>query len=107
VGVLVLAGTYLTILRLPAVHDLWTASYGHILLIKLAIVSVALSWGAAHHFLVRPRLERGEAPVTLRRSLLGEMSVAMAGLLAGAVLVNSAPPPRPASGSVQATPATR
>ncbi len=107
VGVLVVAGTYLTILRLPAVHDLWTASYGHILLIKLAIVSVALGWGAAHHFLVRPRLERGDAPEALRRSLLGEMSVALGVLLAAAVLVNSAPPARPASGSTQATPATR
>ncbi len=107
VGILVVAGTYLTILRLPAVHDLWTAGYGHVLLVKLAVVSVALSWGAAHHFFVRPRMERGDAPVALRKSLLGEMSVAMAVLLAAAVLVNSAPPPRPVSGSTQATPATR
>ena len=108
VAVLVLAGTYLTILRLPAVHDLWSASYGRVLLVKLAIVGLALSWGAAHHFIVRPRLERGDsAPRALRRSLLGEMSVALAVLLAAAVLVNSAPPPRPASGPTQATPAAR
>jgi copper transport protein len=107
VGVLVLAGTYLTILRLPAVHDLWSAGYGHVLLVKLGVVSLALSWGAAHHFLVRPRIERGNPPRGLRRSLLGEMSVAMAVLLAAAVLVNSAPPARPASGSTQATSASR
>lgn len=107
VGLLVLAGTYLTIQRLPAVHDLWSAGYGRVLLVKLAIVSLALSWGAAHHFLVRPRLERGDAPRGLRRSLLGEMSVAMAVLLVAAVLVNSAPPPRPAVGSTQATHASR
>jgi copper transport protein len=101
VAVLVLAGTYLTILRLPAVHDLWSAGYGHVLLVKLGVVSVALTWGAAHHFLVRPRLERGDAPDRLRRSLIGEMSVAFAVLLAAAVLVNSAPPPRPASESSQ------
>jgi copper transport protein len=107
VGVLVLAGTYLAILRLPAVHDLWSASYGRVLLVKLGIVCVALSWGAAHHFLVRPRLERGDAPRGLRRSLLGEMSIAMGVLLAAAILVNSAPPPRPAAGPTQAAPVTR
>ena len=107
VGLLVLAGTYLTILRLPAVHDLWSASYGRVLLLKLAVVGVALVWGAAHHFLVRPRLERGDTPRGLRRSLLGEMSVAMGVLLAAAVLVNSAPPARPAPSSTQAIPSTR
>lgn len=107
VGVLVVAGAYLAIERLPAVHDLWSASYGRVLLVKLAIVSVALAWGAAHHFLVKPRLERGDTPRGLRRSLVGEMSVALGVLLAAAILVNSAPPPRPAAGSNQATPAAR
>jgi copper transport protein len=107
VGLLVVAGTYLTIQRLPAVHDLWSASYGRVLLVKLAVVSVALTWGAAHHFLVRPRLERGDAPRGLRRSLIGEMSVALGVLLAAAILVNSAPPPRPATGSTQAIPTAK
>lgn len=107
VGLLVVAGTYLSIQRLPAVHDLWSASYGRVLLVKLAVVSVALTWGAAHHFLVRPRLERGDAPRGLRRSLIGEMSVALGVLLAAAILVNSAPPARPAAGSTQAIPAAR
>jgi len=76
--------------------------------VKLAVVALALAWGAAHHFVVRPRLERGEgAPRGLRRSLLGEMSVALGVLLAAAILVNSAPPPRPAGGPTQATPAAR
>ena len=60
VAVLVLAGTYLSIARLPAVSDLWTTTYGQALLVKIAIVCVALGWGAMHHFLVRPRLERGD-----------------------------------------------
>jgi copper transport protein len=107
VALLVVAGTYLAILRLPAVHDLWSASYGRVLLVKLAIVCVALMWGAAHHFIVRPRLERGDAPRGLRRSLLGEASVALAVLFAAAVLVNSAPPPRPLPSPTQASPATR
>src|SRR4030095_14283032 len=57
--VLLAAGTYLSILRLPHFSDLWTQGYGHVLLVKLGLVSLALARGAAHHFLVRPRLERG------------------------------------------------
>jgi copper transport protein len=94
--VLLGAGTYLSVLRLPQLSDLWTQSYGHVLLVKLGLVSLALVWGAAHHFLVRPQLERG-APLFagLPRSLMGESAVGMAILLAAAVLVDSKPPPQP------------
>jgi copper transport protein len=94
--VLLGAGTYLSILRLPHLADLWTQGYGRVLLVKLGLVSLALAWGAAHHFLVRPKLERG-APLFagLPRSLAGESAVGMAILLAAAVLVDSKPPPRP------------
>jgi len=94
--VLLAAGTYLSILRLPHLSDLWSERYGQVLLVKLALVSLALLWGAAHHFLVRPRLERG-APLFagLPRSLAGESAVGMAILLAAAVLVDSKPPPQP------------
>ncbi|HSB37699.1 MAG TPA: copper resistance protein CopC [Gaiellaceae bacterium] len=97
--VLLAAGTYLSVLRLPQLSDLWTHGYGRVLLVKLGLVSLALAWGAAHHFLVRPRLERG-APLFagLPRSLAGESAVGMAILLAAAVLVDSKPPARaPAS----------
>ena len=99
------AGVYLSVLRLPRLSDLWTAGYGRVLLVKLGLVSLALLWGAAHHFLVRPALERG-APLFARlpRSLAGESAVAMAILLAAAVLVDSKPPPGPpASTPPQAT----
>jgi copper transport protein len=98
VACLVVAGVYLSILRLPHVSDLWTHGYGHVLLVKLALVCVALSWGAVHHFVARPALERGEGGILARlpRSLAGESTVAMAVLLAAAVLVDSKPPPRPA-----------
>jgi copper transport protein len=90
------AGVYLSVLRLPRLSDLWNEGYGQVLLVKLALVSLALLWGAAHHFLVRPALERG-APLFVRlpRSLAGESAVAMAILLAAAVLVDSKPPPQP------------
>jgi copper transport protein len=96
IALLLVAGLYLSLLRLPELSDLWEASYGRVLLVKLALVSVALTWGAVHHFVVRPRLERGATGGgRLRRSLMGESIVGMAVLLAAAVLVNSAPPPQP------------
>jgi copper transport protein len=94
VAVLILAGTYLSIERFPALHDLWTTHYGHVLLVKLALVCVALLWGATHQFVVLPRLDRVGAG--LGRSLLAESAIAMSVLLVAAVLVDSKPPVRPA-----------
>jgi copper transport protein len=92
VAVLIAAGTYLSVERFPQLHDLWRTGYGHVLLVKLALVAVALLWGATHQFLVLPRLERLGGGVA--RSLLAESAVAMAVLLAAAVLVDSKPPAR-------------
>ena len=92
VGVMVLAGVYLALVRLPTLSDLWSSDYGRLLLVKLAIVALALSWGALHHFVVRPRLEAGLEP-RVRPSLVGETFVALAVLLAAAVLTNASPPP--------------
>jgi copper transport protein len=99
VAILVAAGTYLSILRLPHLHDLWTAGYGRVLLVKLGLVSVALAWGGLHKLVALPAVERGDGRILARlpRSLAGESAVAMAVLLAAAVLVDSKPPPRPAS----------
>jgi copper transport protein len=93
VGVLVVAGTVVAIERLPAVADLWETSYGRTMLVKIGLVLVALAWGGVHHTFVRPRLERGDAPRGVGRSLIGESTVAMAVLLVAAVLVNGSPPP--------------
>ena len=90
---LLVAGTVVAIERLPELVDLWTTSYGRTLLVKIGLVLVALAWGGFHHTFVRPRLERGESPPGVGRSLLGESVVAMAVLFAAAVLVNGAPPP--------------
>ncbi len=94
VGVVLVAGIYLGLLRLPALSDLWSTGYGQVLLVKIALVALALLWGAAHHFLVRPRLERGVEPAGGRvgRSLMGESIVGVAVLLVAALLVNTAPP---------------
>jgi copper transport protein len=101
IAVLLSAGIYLSVLRLPRLSDLWTAGYGQVLLVKLALVSLALLWGAAHHFLVRPALERGKPVFAgLPRSLIGESAVGMAILLVAAVLVESKPPPQPTTPQV-------
>jgi hypothetical protein len=43
--VLLLAGVYLSILRLPQLNDLWTTGYGQVLLVKIGLVSLALRLG--------------------------------------------------------------
>jgi copper transport protein len=92
VAVMVLAGAYLALVRLPELSDLWETLYGRLLLMKVAIVGLALVWGAVHHFVVRPRLEAGEEP-DVHPSLVGEAIVAFSVLLAAAILTNVAPPP--------------
>src|SRR5581483_7870727 len=102
IAVLLGAGVYLSIVRLPALSDLWTQGYGRVLLVKLSLVGLAVTWGAVHHFVARPALERGSGgPILARlpRSLAGESAVAMAILLVAAVLVDSKPPSRPATPS--------
>jgi len=107
IALLLAAGIYLSVLRLPRLNDLWVTGYGHVLLVKICLVCVALAWGGAHHFLVRPRLDRPAVMRWLPRSVVGESAVAMSVLLAAAVLVDSKPPPAPQPGPVQATSASQ
>jgi copper transport protein len=99
VGVLLVAGVYLSILRLPELNDLWTTGYGQVLLVKIGLVSLAFAWGGLHKLVAVPAVTRdsgGGVLGRLRGSLLGESMVGMAVLLAAAVLVNSKPPTQPA-----------
>jgi copper transport protein len=104
VALVLAAGTYLAIVRLPHLHDLWRYGYGQVLLVKLSLVAVVLAWGAAHRFLVRPAIaEAGEGFLArVGRSVTGEMTVGIAVLLAAAVLTDSKPPPQPSSSSSRA-----
>jgi copper transport protein len=92
VGVLLLAGVYLAILRLPQLSDLWTTGYGQILLVKIALVGLALAWGGLHRLVAVPAVSKGGVLPRLRASLLGESMVGMSVLLVAAVLVNGNPP---------------
>jgi copper transport protein len=98
IALLLAAGIYLSFLRLPSVSDLWRTGYGQVLIVKLSLVALALLWGAVHHFLVEPRLDRPGVLARVPRSLVGESAVGIAVLLVAAILVNSKPPaPAPSS----------
>jgi copper transport protein len=95
IGVLLLAGVYLGILRLPQFSDLWTTGYGQVLLVKIGLVAVALAWGGLHKLVAVPAVAAGGVLPRLRASIVGESLVGMSVLLAAAVLVNAKPPVQP------------
>ena len=92
VSVMVLAGAYLALVRLPEASDLWETGYGRLLLVKLGVASFALAWGGIHHLFVRPRIVAGHDP-RVRPSLVGETALAVIVLLVAAALTNASPPP--------------
>ena len=95
VALVLFAGIYLSVVRLPQLSDLWTHEYGQVLLVKILLVALVLAWGAFHHFVVRPALAHAGDGFLRRvgRSVAGEGIVAVVVLLAAAVLVDSKPPP--------------
>jgi copper transport protein len=94
IALLFAAGIYLSIVRLPHLHDLWSTGYGHVLLVKLGLVALALAWGGLHRLIAVPEVARGGEGLFARlpRSVLGESLAGTAVLLAAAVLVDSKPP---------------
>jgi putative copper export protein len=66
VGVLLVAGVYLSILRLPHLHDLWTTGYGQVLLVKIGLVSLAFAWGGLHKLVAVPAVTRGSGSILVR-----------------------------------------
>jgi copper transport protein len=102
IALVLAAGIYLSIVRLPSFSDLWTEDYGRVLLVKVALVAVVLVWGGVHRFVVRPALAGAGDGFLVRvgRSVAGESAVGLAVLLAAAVLVDSKPPPPEPSAEV-------
>jgi copper transport protein len=97
VALVLAAGIYLAIVRVPHLAELWTTGYGQVLLTKIVLVAAAVAWGAAHHFLVRPRLASASEGFLARvgSSLMAESLIGVSVLLVAAILVDSKPPPRP------------
>jgi copper transport protein len=98
IALVLAAGIYLSIVRLPHLHDLWTVGYGQVLLVKISLVACVLVWGGVHKLLIAPALERNTSGGFLSRigrSLAGEALVGVAVLLVAAILVDSRPPVQP------------
>jgi len=83
VGVLVLTGTYATILRVGDIAALLSSTYGHALLIKLALAAPMLALGAINFLFTTPSMRRGAAQPGGNPGLVGVFS----NLLTGEVIL--------------------
>ncbi len=89
VGVVVLSGTYLSVVEVGSVGGLLGTLYGQVLLVKLAMVVPLVALGAYNHFRLRPALAytkelEDDSRVHRRRFLLTTRTEA---LLGAAILV--------------------
>ncbi|HKU58282.1 MAG TPA: CopD family protein [Gaiellaceae bacterium] len=110
IALVLAAGIYLSIIRLPHLHDLWSVGYGQVLLVKIGLVCGVLGWGGVHRFLIEPRIDRTDSGGFLSkigRSMMGESLVGVAVLLVAAILVDSKPPPQPTKAPAAAAAAAR
>jgi copper transport protein len=94
------SGIAASLLHLPTLASLWQTSYGQTLLVKIAILLVALLLAAVNLLRTRPRLracaqqpELGAATTRLLRRLVGgEVLLVTGAVAAAAVLASLAPP---------------
>lgn len=86
-------GVYTAWLHIGFSSALWEGSYGRVLLLKVAILSLALAIGAYNWRVIRPRLGSDGASRVLRNSVIAELSVGALVLLVTAKLVATPPPP--------------
>ena len=91
---LIATGIGAAILQLPTLSSLWQTGYGQALLVKIALLCVALLLAAVNLLRTRPRLLAGQAPAAalLRRLVGGEVVVVAGAVFAAAVLTSLAPP---------------
>lgn len=95
VAVLIVTGLGLAVIQLGSLDALWTASYGLILLGKLAAVALLLAIGGFNRYVLTPRIAGGdpEASAHLSRSIKTEIAIAVA-ILGLVALWRFTPPPR-------------
>jgi copper transport protein len=102
VSVLVLIGAGIgqSLLELPTFASLWQTSYGHALIVKIALLFAALLLAAVNLARTKPRLQAAGlraslgpgAAVLLRRLVQGEIVFVAGALFAAVVLTSLAPP---------------
>jgi copper transport protein len=101
VSVLLLLGTGVgaSALHLPAIAALWQTSYGKTILVKAAILLVAMLVAAGNLLRTKPQLSRagvGESAARFLRRLVAVETVLIAGAVFAAALLSSLAPPPPA-----------
>jgi copper transport protein len=98
VSVLALVGSGIgaSVIHLPTFGSLWETSYGQALLVKIAILLVAVALAAVNLLRTKPRLASPElgagAAALLRRLVTGE-TLLVTGAVAAAAVLASLPPP--------------
>jgi len=86
-GTAAATGVLAAVIHIGRIPDLWSTTYGQVLLLKLAILSVVAGTGAFNWRKVRPVLGDELGARRIRRSATIEVAVATAVLLVTAVLV--------------------
>jgi copper transport protein len=101
--VLLASGTGATIFHMPAINALWDTGYGVAILVKIAILVVAVALASGNLLRVKPRLvaarDRSElagGAARLLRVLIGGEAILVAGAVFVAALLSSLAPPPPA-----------
>ncbi len=95
VVVLLASGVWSSVLHLPTLGALWQTSYGQTIIVKAALLLIAVVAAACNLLRVRPRLRShtvGREVILLRR-LEGLETVVVIGAVVGASLLTSLAPP--------------
>ncbi|MGH7651478.1 MAG: CopD family protein [Gemmatimonadaceae bacterium] len=90
-AVVVVSGVIASWVHLDHLSDLWTTSYGKVLLLKLVLVAATLAVGAHNFRRVQPQLGVEGGPDRLRRSATFELSLGFVVVLVTGFLTGIAP----------------
>jgi copper transport protein len=91
-GVAGATGVVNSLFHITAVSQLWSTSYGTMLLLKLALLAVVAGIGFYNWRFVLPSLHESESPARLRRTAALELATGLAVVLVTAILVALPPP---------------
>jgi putative copper export protein len=91
-GIVIVSGVVAAWLRLPTLSDLWTSSYGRVLIVKLCLVALVVLFGAMNWRRILPALGDDATAQRLTRTASAELAIAALVLAATAALVSISPP---------------
>jgi len=92
--VLIGSGTVASYLHLPTLATLWQTSYGQAILVKVALLLVAVALASVNLLRTKPglRVDGVGAARLLRRLVAGEVTIVAAAIFVAAILSSLAPP---------------